>query len=104
MKVFLVLGCNGYEEDGFSLCGRIKNYILDISTNTEQNIKISEHLEKIGLFDQPIYKNARTILYTLQNKFSFKGPVFSERKFKLMEHFCIMHKQCQVYLAVEILP
>ena len=104
MKVELILGCWGREQNNFSCCSGTSNVILDITKNTEKNVAIAEFLDKVyNLFDKPLYSNAHTAIWNIQDKFSTKGkPVFQDQFFKQMEEFCILHKKCGVYLRLNM--
>jgi hypothetical protein len=104
MRVCIVLGCWGREDNNFISCSSVKNCILDITKNTTRNIDIADYLDKnFSLFDKPLYTNVHTVLWNLQEKFSELGnPVFQEKYFRQMEDFCITHKKCGVYLKLEL--
>ena len=104
MTVVLILGCWGREELGFKTCCGVKNIILDITKKSNLNIEISQYLDShYNLFTKPLYSNIHTAIFNIQNKFSEKGkPVFEEKKFKLMEEFCIIHRKCGLYLKLEL--
>lgn len=104
MNIILCVGCWGRTEDGFCSCNGINNRILDLSKNTERNVKIIDHLDTIyKLFDKPLYNNVHTAVWNIQEKYSEKGkPVFRESLFKRIEEFCIMHAKCGLYLRLEI--
>jgi hypothetical protein len=104
MHVVLILGCWGREVDGFVCCNGVSNEILDITKNSERNIKMAEFFDKAyELFDKPLYSNVHTVIWTIQDKFSSSGNlVFSEKMFKFMEEFCISHKKCGIYLRLDI--
>jgi hypothetical protein len=102
MKVELVLGCWGREQDNFYSCSGASNVILDITKNTERNILIAEFLDKVyNIFEKPLYSNVHTALWKIQDQFSEVGrPVFNDKLFKHIEEFCITHKKCGVYLKL----
>ena len=104
MKLFLILGCWGREENGFIICKGIENIIIDLTKKTTQNIQIVDFLDsKYFLFDRPLYNNVHTALWNLQEKCSQKGHlVFSSELFKYMEEFCIFHKKCGVFLRLKM--
>ncbi len=104
MKIILVLGCWGREYHGFSLCGAVKNNILDITKSSERNLKISEYLDSnFKIFDKPLYNNVHTAIWNIQDRFSIRGdPVFQDIVFRSMEEFCIIHAKCGLYLRLEM--
>ena len=103
MKMELILGCWGRENNNFSFCSSTSNVILDLTKNTERNRNIAEFLDKMyGLFDKPLYTNIHTAVWNIQDKFSFKSNVvFPEVFFKQIEEFCVVHKRCGLYLKIE---
>lgn len=104
MKITLVLGCWGRTIEGFSTCAGVSNAILDLTLNSGRNAAISEYLDSnYGLFDRPLYNGVHSAIFNIQEKFSERGkPVFSERVFRWMEEFCIMHSKCGLYLRLEL--
>jgi len=86
------------------MCPGIQNRILELTTQSERNTAISDHLDShCHLYDKPLYTNVHTALYTLQNQFSRQGnPVFPKDLFKLMETFCLMHAKCGVFMRLEM--
>ena len=104
MKLFLILGCWGREENGFTICNGIENRIIDLTKKTTQNVEIVNLLDSnYFLFDRPLYKNVHTALWNLQEKCSKIGcPVFGQQLFKNMEEFCISHKKCGVFLRLKM--
>lgn len=104
MKIMLILGCWGRERVGFIACPSIFNEILDLTKNSERNIKIKDYLDShFKLFDRPLYNNVHTAVWNIQEKFSEKGnSVFPEEKFRYIEEFCIDHAKCGLYLRLEL--
>ena len=104
MKVNLILGCWGRNNEGFSICNGVINSILDITLNSERNVAISEYLDSnYHLFDRPLYNNIHSAIFNIQDKFSIKTkPVFSNTVFKWMEEFCLMHSKCGLYLRLNL--
>jgi len=104
MIVTLVLGCWGRTSEGFSICNGVSNAVLDLTPNSERNAAISEYLDSnYGLFDRPLYNNVHSVVFNIQEKFSFKGkPVFNNLVFRWMEEFCIMHAKCGLFLRLEL--
>ena len=102
MRLFLILGCWGREEDGFISCSGISNKILELTQQTERNRMIIDFLDDTyRLFDKPLYSNVHTALFGIQDKFSSTGfPVFSKVEFHRIEAFCQMHAKCGLYLKL----
>lgn len=104
MKLFLVLGCWGKEEDDFIMCPSVSNKILDLSKSSERNREIIEFLDgTYRLCDKPLYNNVHTALFGVQDKFSNVGkPVFTKIQFYRLENFCQLHAKCGLYLRLEL--
>jgi len=105
MKIMLVLGCWGREEEGFCSCSGVKNCIRDLTKQTEKNKAIADYLDSnFRMFDKPLYNNVHTALWNVQDKFSEKGkPIFKESVFKRMEEFCKIHVKCGTFLRLELI-
>lgn len=104
MKITLILGCWGRNEDGFITCNAVSNKILDLTKETPRNADISNYLDShLKLFDKPLYSNVHTAIWNIQEKFSLlEKPVFNEKLFRKMEEFCIVHAKCGVFLRLEL--
>ena len=104
MKIILVIGCWGREKHNFVSCPGVKNEILDLTKNTDRNIKIKDYLDSnFKLFDRPLYSNIHTAIWNVQEKFGEIGnPVIDKEKFKYIEEFCIDHRKCGLYLRLEL--
>lgn len=100
MRLFLILGCWGREEDGFKSCSGVSNKILELTAQSERNRAIIDFLDdNYRLIDKPLYSNIHTALFGIQDKFSQTGrPVFDKTYFHKLEAFCQMHKKCGLYL------
>lgn len=105
MKIILILGCWGRNENGFVICDGVSNQILDLTDNSGRNEDISNYLDShFKLFDKPLYSNVHTAIWNIQEKFSIKGkPVFEKRAFSWMEEFCLMHAKCGLFLRLELI-
>lgn len=105
MEVKLILGCWGREENEFCSCNGVKNEIMDLTTPTQRNINIANHLDDVfKLFDKPLYNNVHTAIFNIQNNFSeLNNPVFNDKFFRRIEEFCIMHVKCGIYLKLELI-
>lgn len=104
MKIILVLGCWGREKYNFVSCPGVKNDILDLTKNTNRNIKVKDYLDtNFKLFDRPLYNNIHTAVYNIQDKFSeVCNPLINNDKFKYIEEFCIDHRKCGLFLRLEL--
>lgn len=104
MKLHLVLGCWGREEENFVSCSGISNKILDLTKHSDRNLRIIDYLDNIyKLLDKPLYVNVHTALFNIQDKFSIKGSqVFSTSEFHRIECFCQMHIKCGLYLRLKL--
>jgi hypothetical protein len=104
MKIILVFGCWGREDEGFCSCSGVKNQILNLSKQSGRNKAIIDYLDSnFRMCDKPLYNNVHTALWNIQDKFSTKGkPVFKETIFKRMEEFCSTHIKCGLFLRLEL--
>ena len=101
--VKLILGCWGLENKDFIICPGVENEILDLSKDNEINIEIKNYLDSVGLFDRPLFNNIHTVIFNMQNKFSYiNNPVFTKDEFTNMEKFCIMHRKCGIFLKLTL--
>lgn len=104
MKLFLVLGCWGKQNNNFVLCSSTQNIILDLTKNNVRNSNIINYLDHtLRLFDKPLYANVHTAIWNINEKFSeADSPVFEENLFKNIEKFCIEHVHCGLFLRLEL--
>lgn len=107
--LYLILGCWGRNDDGFVSCPSVSNPILHIHKNLEDYNDISRFLKSVGLADKRVmdYNAARNVIFALQRDYRMKGPqtFWTERQFRIIENFTIVHKPCGIYLALDfILP
>lgn len=104
MKLYLLLGCWGREEENFISCSGISNKILDLTKQSKRNLSIIDYLDSIyKLLDKPLYTNVHTAIFNIQDKFSVKGsPVFGKMEFHRIEGFCQMHNKCGLYLRLKL--
>ena len=105
-KVFLVLGCNGRKVDGFVSCLRIENRILQITPYLEQAEEMVQYLNALGLFEKTMenYNAVRNVLFRIQDKYyQNMKPIWNEKYFRMLEQFTIVHKDCGIYLNINLL-
>lgn len=98
LSAYLVLGCNGCQQNDFILCNSIKNIILDIETiDDDKYNKIIFFLENAcGLFDYKITDhNKVTNSLALMHK-TFE--IFEEDILIKIQKFMKLHKECGLYL------
>ena len=102
-NVYLVLGCYGRKEDGFTLCPSAKNHILRLNDSLVYLDEIWIYLETVKLLDKPLIDiNAiRNIIFKMQDKFDQKiKKLWSEKEFRMIERFIHMHKACGLYVKL----
>lgn len=104
MKLYLILGCWGRDEEGFKSCSSIQNKILELTNQTERNREIIDFLDdNYKLIDKPLYSNVHTVLFSVQDTFSHKGkPVFDKVLFHKIEDFCQTHRKCGLFLRLSL--
>jgi hypothetical protein len=101
VQVYLVFGCNGFQDDdGFISCHGVANPILDLSKiPKETRVKVIKFLDEVcELFDKPIYdtnycSNVIGILYR-------DHGVISEETLHKIQAFLQMHKICGLYMML----
>ncbi len=102
--IYLILGCHGRCEDGFTLCPGVNNKILLLHNDLERIDDIWKYLEGVGLLDRPVIDiNAiRNIVYKMQDKFDQKfKKLWSEMEFNQIERFIHMHKNCGLIVRLQ---
>lgn len=106
-SVYLVLGCYGRKEDGFTLCPSVDNRILKIDDSLIYINEIWDYLEAVRLLDKPLIDlNAiRNLIFKMQDRFDQKiRKLWSEQEFNAIERFIHMHKSCGLYVKLMALP
>jgi len=105
-NVYLVLGCYGRKEDGFTLCPSTENRILRIDDSLAYFEEIWSYLETIGLLDKPLINiNAvQNFVFRMQDRFDQKiKKLWSEQQFNTLERFIHMHKTCGLYVRLLVI-
>ena len=102
-KLYLVLGCFGRKDDDFSTCNSVENIILEIKPNLEDIDRILYYLESLQLSKRPLmdYNAVRRALFYIQDNFYQNlKPIWSDKYFRILENFTILHKSCGIYLRL----
>ncbi len=102
-NVYLILGCYGRKEDGFTLCPAAENRILKVDDSLSYIDEIWSYLESVGLLDKPLINiNAvRNLIFRMQERFDQKiKRLWSEKDFNTIERFMQMHKPCGLYIRL----
>lgn len=102
-SVFIVLGCYGRKEDGFTLCPKAENRILKLDDSLVYLDEIWDYLEAVKLLDKPLIDiNAiRNLVFKMQDRFDQKiKKLWSEKEFRMIERFIHMHKACGLYVRL----
>lgn len=106
-SVYLVLGCYGRKEDGFTLCPSAENRILKVDDSLVYIDEIWDYLEAVRLLDKPLIDiNAiRNLIFKMQDRFDQRiKKLWSEKQFNAIERFIHMHKSCGLYVKLAALP
>lgn len=106
-ELYLVLGCFGRADNGFVSCSSCENRILFINPRIENYQGIMDFLDTRQLFDKPSFDfNAiRNILQNMQGQFdqvSSGRTLWSEPQIQLFQKFLLEHKQCGLYLKLQL--
>lgn len=100
-KLYLILGCNGLESDGFVSCRGTENRILYLNPEFENYSGIMDYMDLLRLFDRPLldFNAIKNSIYKMQDKFDqrFK-KLWTEQKFHIIEKYILTHKQCGLYM------
>jgi hypothetical protein len=103
-ELYLILGCHGRIDEGFVSCSGTKNKILKIYPELEKGKELFEYIECLQLFTKPLidYNAIRRMLFNIQERYyqNFK-PIWSDKQFRLIENFTIIHKMCGLYIKLE---
>ena len=102
MKIIIVLGCEGYQENGFHFCNGIKNDVLDLEPlkGTKNYFQLIQYLDgTVKLFDgfcnkTSLISNAIYKLYEL--------GYLDEKIHTSIGYFYSMHRKCGLLLEAKI--
>lgn len=104
-KVYLVLGCNGRSLDGFVFCSKAESRILQITPHLEKAKEMVQYLKALNLFEVTMkdYNAVRNSIFRIQDNYYQKlKPIWNEKYFRMLEQFTIMHKECGIFLKIEV--
>lgn len=104
-NAYLILGCYGRVENGFSLCSSTQNRILKLDDSLVNVDGITDYFEAVRLFDRPMLdQNAiRHLVYNLQDRFDQKFKrMWTDHEYHLLERFIQMHKPCGIYARLVV--
>lgn len=105
MKLYVVLGCYGRCDDGFVSCSGLRNRILYVNPSDPYYNDLMNYLDNLQLFDKVLmnYNAVRHFIFKIQDKFERPTEkVWSEKMFRLYQKFVIDHKDCGVFIDLEI--
>lgn len=99
MKALVILGCEGYQQNGFHFCHKVENVILDLEKieRTENYFDLIKYLDNVvKLFEQPCGKQhfVSNAIY----KF-YEMSYIGEQTHQYIAHFYEMHKRCNLILS-----
>lgn len=107
-KLYLMMGCWGrIENNGFVMCKSACNRILEVTPELSEDYEdIIEYFRSCRLFERKVmdYNAVRNVLFRMQDKFN-RGykRLWDEKYFRMLELFSINHKNCGIYLDLELL-
>lgn len=102
-EIYLILGCHGYQEEGFVSCGALENVILIITSNLVGYDKLLDYLDGVNLFDKPIldYNSIKHIIRNIYDSFDqYDKKIWSEKTYSVFQKFLANHKPCGLYLKL----
>lgn len=102
-KIHIILGCFGYQEDGFVFCNGIENIIFTLNKEMPFYKDAMSYLDTCKLFDQPNYdyNTIRNFLVRFKDKFTFVDkPIWLPRKYENYQKFVLSHKNCGLILKL----
>ncbi|MDP2683529.1 MAG: hypothetical protein Q8P20_00580 [bacterium] len=103
--IYIVLGCFGRTDDGFVNCSGINNVILTIGPSDYHYSAMMDYFDILQLFDRQImnYNTVRHFVHNMQEKFDLPSKrLWSEKMFLLYQKFVIDHKDCGVYIKLQL--
>lgn len=102
---YVLLGCFGLTQDGFTCCAGVENVILKVNTSLPDYNEMMNYFDQCRLFDRPMFDlNAvRHFVFNLQDRYSMvTRPLWSVKKFELYQKFIIDHRHCGVYIKLQL--
>ncbi len=104
-EIYVVLGCFGRTDDGFISCLGIQNPILVVNSSMPFYSEIMDYFDNLQLFDKMMLDaNAiRHFIFNLQERYStITGKLWSEKMFHLYQKFILDHKNCGLYIRLDL--
>ncbi len=104
-ELYIVLGCFGRTDDDFISCSGLQNTILVISQSLHNHVEIMNYLDSCRLFDRQLldYNAIRNFVYNLYNKFDQPSrKLWSEKQFRLYQKFVIDHRDCGLFVKLDM--
>lgn len=101
MKATIIIGCEGYQENGFHFCNKVENVVLDLETikNTDNYYNLIKYLDRVAkVFEGPCNKShiISNAMYKL-----FEYEYINEKRHHFLAYFYDMHKRCGLIMSVE---
>jgi len=99
MKATIILGCEGYQENGFHFCDKVENVVLDLEElrNTENYYNLIKYLDRVvKIFEGPC--NKAHIISNAMYKF-FEFGYITEKQHYYLAYFYDMHKRCGLIMT-----
>lgn len=103
--VYIVLGCFGRCDNDFVSCSGLRNKILFLKSSDLNFSDLMDYLDNMRLFDRVLldYNAVRRLIFKVQNDFDLPTKkVWPEKMFMLYQKFVIDHKDCGLFIDLEL--
>lgn len=100
MKAFIILSCEGHQQDGFYFCNKVENIILDLEKikRTSNYFNLIKYLDSIvDIFKQPCGKQ-HIVSNAIYKMYEF--GYIEEKLHQSIAHFYDRHRRCNLILKV----
>jgi len=101
----IILGCFGRTDDGFISCAGCENIILKLESSHYCYAEIMDYLDSLQLFDRALLNNnaIRHLIFNMQDRFaSVSSKLWSEKMFLLYQKFTIDHRDCGLFVKLQL--
>ena len=103
MKAILKLSCDGVTEDGFVICEKIENDIIDLerAALTKGYGELITYLDSVPkLFDGPCICKTNTITNAIYKIYEL--GYITERRYNVISHFIKLHFKHGMILRIDV--
>ena len=103
----LLLGCFGYQEEGFVSCKGCENCILVIEPALEGYSEILDYLDHCRLFDKALFEynsiNAFIKRMSQFDQVAKNRRLWSEKQCRMFNKFLVDHRICGIYAKLSLI-